>query len=90
MYQIIYDYSTKIWSIMMTPQGIYTLANDVVYDQFIALLNSIERNVSPDIPICVIPYDDRLEKVKREIDSRSNVTLFGNFSISLGALAAII
>ncbi len=62
----------------MTSQGIYTLANDVVSDQLVALLNSIERNVSPDIPICVIPYDDRLEKVKKEIDLRQNVTLFDN------------
>ena len=62
----------------MNAKGIYTLANDTVCDQLIALLNSIEHNVSPDIPICVIPYDDRLEKVKREIDSRSNVTLFDN------------
>lgn len=63
----------------MDSLGIYTLANDVVYDQLIALLNSIEVNVSPDIPICVIPYDDRLEKVKQEIDSRPNVTLFNNW-----------
>ncbi len=59
-------------------KGIYTLANDVVYDQLVALLNSIEANVSPDIPIFVIPYDDRLEKVKQEINSRSNVILFDN------------
>lgn len=62
----------------MTSQGIYTLANDVVYDQLVALLNSIERNVSPDIPICVIPYDDRIDKIKLEIDHRPNVTLFEN------------
>jgi hypothetical protein len=35
--------------------GIYTLANDVVYDQLVALLNSIEANVSPNIPVCIIP-----------------------------------
>lgn len=58
--------------------GIYTLANDVVHDQLVALLNSIEANVDSKIPICVIPYDDRLAKVKREISSRTNVTLFDN------------
>lgn len=58
--------------------GIYTLANDVVYDQLVALLNSIEANVSPDIPICIIPYDERLNKVKQEVDSRKNVTFFDN------------
>ncbi|NEQ50884.1 MAG: sugar transferase [Leptolyngbya sp. SIO3F4] len=58
-------------------RGIYTLANDVVYDQLIALLNSIEKNVSPDFPVCVIPYDARLTKVSEEIKKRSdNVTLF--------------
>lgn len=62
----------------MSSCGIYTLANDVVYDQLVALLNSIEVNISPDIPVCVIPYDDRLEKVKGEIESRDNVTLFDN------------
>lgn len=56
--------------------GIYTLANDVVYDQLVALLNSIEANTGEDIPVCVIPYDHRLEKVKAEIATRRNVTLF--------------
>lgn len=59
-------------------QGIYTLANDVVYDQLVALLNSIEVNVSPDFPVCVIPYDDRLEQVRKEIQTRKNVELLDN------------
>ncbi|MUG91292.1 methionine synthase [Scytonema sp. UIC 10036] len=63
----------------MTSIGIYTLANDKVYDQLVALLNSIEVNVSPDIPICVIPYDDKLDLVKQEIQSRKNVTIFDNY-----------
>ncbi|MEA5565873.1 Npun_R2821/Npun_R2822 family protein [Anabaena sp. UHCC 0399] len=62
----------------MKAVGIYTLANDAVFDQLVALLNSIEVNVSPDIPICVIPYNDKIDKVKREIQSRKNVTLFEN------------
>ncbi len=62
----------------MEPFGIYTLANDAVYDQLVALLNSIEANVSPDIPICVIPFDDRLDLVKQEVASRPQVTLFEN------------
>ncbi len=56
--------------------GIYTLANDVVYDQLIALLNSIEANAGRKIPVCVIPYNNRLDKVKAEIATRDNVTLF--------------
>ncbi|MDZ8189156.1 MAG: hypothetical protein RMX96_30480 [Nostoc sp. ChiSLP02] len=59
--------------------GIYTLANDAVYDQLVALLNSIEVNVGADIPVCVIPYNQQLELVKREIKSRKNVTLFENW-----------
>lgn len=58
--------------------GIYTLANDVVYDQLVALLNSIEVNVSTDIPICIIPYDERLDLVKQEVASRDKVSLFEN------------
>ncbi|MBW4668112.1 MAG: methionine synthase [Cyanomargarita calcarea GSE-NOS-MK-12-04C] len=59
--------------------GIYTLANDAVYDQLVALLNSIEKNVSSDIPICIIPYNEQLDLVKQEIKSRKNVTLFENY-----------
>ncbi|NJR50820.1 MAG: methionine synthase [Leptolyngbyaceae cyanobacterium CSU_1_3] len=62
----------------MRSRGIYTLANDVVYDQLIALLNSIEANVSSDIPVCVIPFDDRLDRVQKAISTRPNVTLFDN------------
>jgi hypothetical protein len=47
--------------------GIYTLANDAVYDQLVALLNSIEVNVSPDIPVCIIPYDERLDLVQKAV-----------------------
>lgn len=61
--------------------GIYTLANDVVYDQLIALLNSIETNVGSDFPVCVIPYDDRLEQVRDEINARKNVELLDNQEI---------
>ncbi len=60
----------------MVSQGIYTLANDVVYDQLVALLNSIEVNVGQDFPIYVIPFDERLDKVKAEIANRDQVSLF--------------
>ena len=59
-------------------KGIYTLANDVVYDHLVALLNSLEVNGAKDIPVCVIPYDNRLDKVRAEIASRNNVILFEN------------
>jgi hypothetical protein len=58
--------------------GIYTLANDVVYDQLVALLNSIEANAGRKIPVCIIPYNEQLDKVKAEIAVRDNVTLFAD------------
>ncbi|MBD2099521.1 Npun_R2821/Npun_R2822 family protein [Leptolyngbya sp. FACHB-261] len=60
--------------------GIYTLANDKVYDQLVAFLNSIEANVGPDFPVCIIPFDDQLDQVKAEIANRPNVTLFDDQS----------
>lgn len=58
--------------------GIYILANDAVYDQFVALLNSLEVNGAKDLPVCVIPYDNQLDKIKQEIALRNQVTLFDN------------
>ncbi|HTL88432.1 MAG TPA: hypothetical protein VL134_03465 [Leptolyngbya sp.] len=58
--------------------GIYILANDVVFDQLVALLNSIEANISPKMPICIIPYNEKLEKVRLEIATRPQVSLFEN------------
>jgi hypothetical protein len=57
--------------------GIYTLANDAVYDQLVALLNSIEANAG-HIPVCVIAYDNQLERVRAEIATRENVTLLND------------
>jgi hypothetical protein len=62
----------------MSNNGIYILANDVVYDQLIALINSIEVNVSPEIPICIIPYNQELSLVSREIEHRPNLSLYDN------------
>lgn len=56
--------------------GIYTFANDVVFDQLVALLNSIEVNAGREIPVCIIPFNDQLDKIKAEISTRKNVTLF--------------
>ncbi|MBW4683613.1 MAG: sugar transferase [Komarekiella atlantica HA4396-MV6] len=58
--------------------GIYILGNDVVYDQVVALLNSIEANAGRKIPVCIIPYNERLDKIREEIAARDNVTLFEN------------
>lgn len=61
--------------------GIYTLANDVVYEQLVALLNSIEVNVGQDIPVCIIPYDHQLEQVRAEVVRRKNVELLEDAEI---------
>ncbi|HEY9646144.1 MAG TPA: Npun_R2821/Npun_R2822 family protein [Chroococcidiopsis sp.] len=58
--------------------GICTLANDVVYDQLVALLNSIEANLGAETPVCIYPYDDRLERVLEEVSRRPNVTVYGD------------
>jgi len=56
--------------------GICTLANDRVFDQLVALLNSIEAIAGSKMPICVYPYDDNTERIAREIDRRPNVQLY--------------
>jgi hypothetical protein len=60
--------------------GIYILANDVVYHQLVALLNSIEVNAGKNFPVCILPYDDRLAAIRQEIKTRENVTLFEDTS----------
>jgi hypothetical protein len=59
-------------------RGICTLANDVVYDQLIALLNSIDAVMGSDISVCIYPFDDRLDRVRAELAHRPNVQLFEN------------
>jgi hypothetical protein len=56
--------------------GIYTVANDTVYDELVAFLNSVERNAGGGWPVCVIPYDDRIDLVRREVEHRDNVFWF--------------
>lgn len=63
--------------------GICTLANDAVYDQLVALLNSIEVVQGNEFPVCVYPYDDRVEKIAAEIDRRPNVQLYDDRSSML-------
>lgn len=58
--------------------GIYLLANDNVYEQLIALLNSINRNYTHSLPICIIPFDDKLKLIKEEIKNRKNIFIFND------------
>ncbi|NJN31056.1 MAG: methionine synthase [Synechococcales cyanobacterium RM1_1_8] len=56
--------------------GIYILASDPQYDQLLALIHSIAANVSPQIPICVIPGNDSTQRIEQEIAQRDNLSLF--------------
>lgn len=58
--------------------GICTLANDRVFDQLIALLNSIEAILGRDTPVCVYPYDDNTQAIAAEISKRPSVQLFAD------------
>ena len=56
--------------------GICTLGNDRVYDQIVALLNSIEVFTGPEMPVCIYPYDDRVERLRELAQSRPQLTLY--------------
>jgi hypothetical protein len=56
--------------------GICTLANDRVFDQLVALLNSIDANISSEIPVCIYPFDDQVDRIRVEIQNRPNVMLY--------------
>ncbi len=58
--------------------GICTLANDRVYDQLIALLNSIEAILGQSMPVCVYPYDENTEKIAAAIAKRPHVQLYNH------------
>ncbi|MBD1934720.1 MULTISPECIES: Npun_R2821/Npun_R2822 family protein [Cyanophyceae] len=56
--------------------GICTLGNDKVYDQLVALLNSIEVISGLETPVCVYPFDDQTERIASEIANRPNVFIY--------------
>jgi hypothetical protein len=56
--------------------GICTLANDYVFDQLVALLNSIDAILGRDIPVCIYPFDDQLQQITDEISKRPNVFIY--------------
>jgi hypothetical protein len=62
-------------------KGICTLANDYVYDQVLALINSIEVHAGKDMPVCIYPYDDNLERLRALAKERSQVQLFEDQTI---------
>ncbi|MCC5635571.1 sugar transferase [Nostoc sp. CHAB 5844] len=58
--------------------GICILANDRVYDQLIALLNSIEAIYGQEMPVCIYPYNDNIEQITQEIACRPYVQIYNN------------
>ncbi len=57
-------------------KGLYILASNGVFDSLVALLNSIESNYRSDIPICIIPYNNEINLIEKEIKKRKNIFLF--------------
>jgi hypothetical protein len=45
-------------------QGVYCLANDGVYEWFVPFADSLRRH-DPELPVMVIPYDDRMDGIAR-------------------------
>ena len=60
--------------------AICTLANDTVYDQLIALLNSIELILGSNTPVCIYPFDEQVQQIKAEIAQRQNVFIYEDFA----------
>ncbi|CEJ43617.1 Npun_R2821/Npun_R2822 family protein [Umezakia ovalisporum] len=58
--------------------GICTLANDSVFDQLVALLNSIDVFLGREIPVCIYPFDEQTQRITKEIDKRPNVFIYDN------------
>ncbi|PSN19197.1 methionine synthase [filamentous cyanobacterium CCP5] len=56
-------------------RGIYIITNDKVLDQAIACLNSI-RQYDPDVPIMLIPYDDRYQEAADYLGAHHGVSLY--------------
>ncbi|TVQ07383.1 MAG: sugar transferase [Leptolyngbya sp. DLM2.Bin27] len=58
--------------------GICTLGNDRVYDQIVALINSIEAFAGPEMPVCIYPYDDQVKRLRQFVQTRPQVTIYDN------------
>ncbi|MCD8486540.1 MAG: sugar transferase [Desertifilum sp.] len=56
--------------------GICTLCNDRMFDQLVALLNSIEVIYGSQMPVCIFPYDEQTEKIAAEIAKRPQVFIY--------------
>ncbi|WP_016953443.1 Npun_R2821/Npun_R2822 family protein [Anabaena sp. PCC 7108] len=59
-------------------KGICTLGNDYVFDQLVALLNSIDVFLGSEIPVCIYPFDEKIQRITEEIAKRPNVFIYDN------------
>jgi hypothetical protein len=57
------------------PYGVYILANDKVFEDAIAFLNSL-REYSPQCPICLIPYNDQHHRITKYLQKKYNCQIF--------------
>lgn len=62
-------------------KGVYILANDVVLDQMMALIHSLEQNAGADLPICVVPYDDNTQQARAATQDYPQVQWFDDEAI---------
>ncbi len=62
---------------MIPMRGIYITANDRFLNLSIALLNSI-RHYDPDIPVTLIPYDDKAQEVAEYLGEHYHVKLYSD------------
>jgi hypothetical protein len=58
--------------------GICTLGNDYVFDQLVALLNSIDAILGAETPVCIYPFDEQMQRISEEISQRPNVFIYDN------------
>jgi hypothetical protein len=76
-------------------RGVYFLANDALLDLVIAFLNSFRR-YNPDIPLCLIPFDDHADGIRNlavayqfsELSSRELLTECDSISYPLYGVCA--
>jgi hypothetical protein len=59
------------------PYGVYILANDKVFEDAIAFLNSL-REYSPECPICLIPYNDQHHRITKYLQKKYNCQIFND------------
>ncbi len=58
--------------------GICTLGNDYVFDQLVALLNSIDAILGTETPVCIYPFDEQMQRISEEISQRPNIFIYDN------------